>query len=205
MTSFLRASAGLNRSWLCILAVAACLGWVQACTDPQDGAPEAWNSYEHNRDRKLSSDCAERPNFAFEVPSSWKLGEADCDSISFEAENDPAELRVVVLDLPDYPQNVEAALDRMQYRWSREENVAEDSVKRVEHHGSPAISRVHTEPGSPAWSCESHVYALGIPARSWVSHGQRAVVVAAARCTYAHDQYPVIEAILDSFQLVEPY
>ena len=147
MTSFLRASAGLNRSWLCILAVAACLGWVQACTDPQDGAPEAWNSYEQNRDRKLSSDCAERPNFAFEVPSSWKLGEADCDSISFEAENDPAELRVVVLDLPDYPQNVEAALDRMQYRWSREENVAEDSVMRVEHHGSPAISRVHTELG----------------------------------------------------------
>ena len=41
--------------------------------------------------------------FAFEVPSSWKLGESDCDSISLEAENDPAELRVVVLDLPDYP------------------------------------------------------------------------------------------------------
>ena len=179
MTSFLRASAGLNRSWLCILAVAACLGWVQACTDPQDGVPEAWNSYEHNRDRKLSSDCAERPNFAFEVPSSWKLGEADCDSISFEAENDPAELRVVVLDLPDYPQNVEAALDRMQYRWSREENVAEDSVKRVEHHGSPAISRVHTEPGSPAWSCESHVYALATERMrgGWIRKGREAWVM----------------------------
>ena len=205
MTAFVRATAGISRYWLCILAIAAFLGWVPACTGAQDDAPLGWKTYQHNRDRERSAGCAERPNFAFDVPSSWELRESDCDSVAFDARNDPAELQVVVLDLPHYPGSAEAALAQMQNQWSRQVNIAEGSVQQVEHHGLPAVFRVHTEPASPSVSCESYVYALGVPARSWASHGQRAVIVAAARCADAYDQNAVIQAILDSFRLVEPY
>ena len=110
-----------------------------------------------------------------------------------------------MLDLPHYSGNAEAALAQIQNQWSRQVNIAESGVQQVEHHGLPAVLRVHTEPASPSISCESYVYALGVPSRSWASHGQRAVIVAAARCTDAYHQYAVIQAIMDSFRLVEPY
>ncbi len=205
MTAFVRATAGISGDWLCILAVAVFLGWAPACTGAQDDPAEAWKTYEHNRDREPSADCAERPNFTLDVPSNWELRDTDCDSVAFDAGNDPAELQVIVLDLPHYPGNAEAALAQMQSQWSRQVNTAEGGVQQVEHYGLPAVFRVHTEPASPSVSCESYVYALGVPARSWASHGQRAVIVAAAGCTDAYDQYAVIHAILDSFRLVEPH
>ena len=125
--------------------------------------------------------------------------------MAFDARNAAAELQVVVLDLPHYSGNAEAALTQMQNQWSRQVNIAEGGVQPVEHHGLPAVFRVHTEPASPPLSCASYVYAVGVPARSWASHGQRAVIVTAARCTDAYDQNAVIQAILDSFRLVEPY
>ena len=196
---------GVNMGWLGMPAVLICLVFAQSCVNAQDDAPDGWKVYQHNRDRKHSVDCAERPNFAFNVPSSWNIEMSDCDFVSFVDGDRPAELQAVVLDLPDYPEDVEAALDQMQSRWSREENVAEGGVKRVQRQGLPAISRVHTEAGSPQVACESYVDVLGIPAKSWASHGHRVVVVAAARCTDAHDQIAVTTAILDSLVLIEPY
>ena len=114
-----------TRYWLYVLAVAAFLGWAPACTGVLDDAPLAWKTYEHNRDRENSADCAERPNFAFDFPSGWEIRDSDCDSVTFDARNDPAELQVVVLDLPNHSANAEAALDQMQNQWSRQVNIAE--------------------------------------------------------------------------------
>ena len=90
---------GVNKRSLYILAVLICLCSAPSCTDPRQDAPDGWKTYEHNRDRTLSGACSERPNFAFEVPSSWNLEQSTCDFVGFVAANEPAELQAVVLDL----------------------------------------------------------------------------------------------------------
>ena len=147
----------------------------------------------------------ERPNFAFDVPASWNVEESTCDFVGLVAANEPAELQAVVLDLADYPEHVEAALDQMASRWLQEVTASGGSVERVQHHGFAAISRTHVEPASQQDACESYVDVLGVPSKSWATHGQRAVVLAVARCTDAHDQADIATAIMDSFRLVEPY
>ena len=162
-------------------------------------------TYEHNRDRAPSAGCTERPNFAFDVPSNWQVKESTCDFVALVAANEPAELQAVVLELPDYPQDVEAALDEMASRWLQEVTTNGGSVERVQRDGLGAISRTHVEPASQHDACESYVDVLGVPSKSWDTHGQWAVVLAVARCTDAHDQATVTAAIMDSFRLVEPY
>ena len=194
-----------RRAWWGIVAVVVCLASALSCAGDRHDVAEGWKTYEHNRDRAPSTDCMDRPNFAFDVPSNWSVEESTCDFVGLMAANEPAELQAVVLELPDYPQDEEAALDQMASRWLHEVATTGGSVERVQHHGFAAISRTHVEPASQQDACESYVDVLGVPSKSWATHGQRAVVLAVARCTDAHDQAVITTAIMDSFRLVEPY
>ena len=182
-----------------------CLAFALSCAGEQDDVSEEWKTYEHNRDRAQSANCSARPNFAFDVPSSWRLEQSTCEFVAFVAANDPAELQAVVLDLPDYPQDVEAALDQMASRWLHEMATTGGSVERVRNDGNPAVFRTQVEPGVQQDERESRVDVLGVPARSWSTHGQRAVVLAVARCTDAHDQAAIAATIMDSFRMIEPH
>ena len=187
------------------VAILVCLASALSCAGERHDVAEGWKTYEHNRDRAPSAGCTERPNFAFDVPSNWQVKESTCDFVALVAANEPAELQAVVLELPDYPQDVEAALDEMASRWLQEVTTNGGSVERVQRDGLGAISRTHVEPASQHDACESYVDVLGVPSKSWDTHGQWAVVLAVARCTDAHDQATVTAAIMDSFRLVEPY
>ena len=205
MTAGAPTVAVARRAWWGIVAVLVCLAFALSCAGERHDVAEGWKTYEHNRDRAPSADCMERPNFAFDVPASWNVEESTCDFVGFAAANEPAELQAVVLDLADYPEHVEAALDQMASRWLQEVTASGGTVERVQHHGFAAISRTHVEPASQQDACESYVDVLGVPSKSWATHGQRAVVLAVARCTDAHDQADIATAIMDSFRLVEPY
>ena len=205
MTAGAPTVAVARRVWWGIVAVLVCLAFALSCAGERHDVAEGWKTYEHNRDRAPSADCVERPNFAFDVPSRWNVEESTCDFVAFVAANEPAELQAVVLDLPDYPQDVEAALDEMASRWLPEMTTNGGSVDRVQHDGRSAISRTHVEPATQQDACESYVDVLGVPSKSWATHGQRAVVLAVARCTDAHDQAEIATTIMGSFRLVEPY
>ena len=205
MTTGAPAIPGINKGLPYILLVLVYLWLIPSCAKTLQDAPGDRKTYEHNRDRRNSALCAEWPNFAIDVPADWNLQVSDCDFVGLVSGNGSAELQAVITDLPDFPEDVGTALDEMQSRWVRGVSDADGSVKRVQHQGLPAISRSHIEPGSPLDACENYVDVLGVPAKSWPTHGKRAVVVAVARCTDAQDHQATVDAVLGSFQLVEPY
>ena len=205
MTNGAPTVAVAGMAWWGIIAVLFGLASALSCAGERHDVAEGWKTYEHNRDRAPSAGCTERPNFAFDVPSNWQVKESTCDFVGLVAANEPAELQVVVLEFADYPEDVEAALDQMASRWLQEMTATGGSVERVQHRGFAAISRTHVEPALQQDACESYVDVLGVPSKSWATHGQSAVVLAVARCTDAHDQAAIATAIMDSFRLVEPY
>ena len=188
-----------------IVTVLVCLASALSCAGERHHLAEEWKTYEHNRHRGPLADCRERPNFAYDVPSNWQLKESTCDFVGLVATNEPAELQAVVLELADYPEDVEAALDQMASRWLQEMTATGGSVERVQRDGLGAIYRTHVEPAPQQDACESYVDVLGVPLKSWATHGQWAVVLAVARCTDAHDQAEIVTSIMSSFRVVEPY
>ena len=175
-----------------------------ACTGGQSAAPEEWITYQHNRDRQQSADCAVRPNFTFDVPASWKREEADCNTVGFTPRNEDAYVLIMIRDLPLYSADANTALGQIENAWLREMNFVPGSVQGVLQHGWPALSRVRLHPAST--SCERYSYELGMTAQSWNTHGQRAVVAAVTKCIDApYEQSVAIQAILKSFRLIEPY
>ena len=189
-----------------LLFIAAAVAGLAACTGGQSDAPEEWITYQHNRDRQQSADCAERPNFTFDVPASWKRDVADCNTVGFTPRNEDAYILIMTQDLPSYSADAETALGQMEDSWLREMKSAASTfeVKVVEQHGWPALSRVRLYPAST--SCERYSYELGMTAQSWNTHGQRAVVAAVTKCIDApYEQSVAIQAILKSFRLIEPY
>ena len=147
--------AAASKGWWGIVAVLICMAFALSWAGDRGNVAAGWKTYEHNRDRAHSGDCLERPNFAFDVPSSWNLEQSACEFVGFVAANEPAELQAVVLEFADYPQDVAAALDEMASRWLQEVNASGGTVQRLQHGGLPAISRTHVEPGSQQDACES--------------------------------------------------
>ena len=189
-----------------LILIAVAVAAMLACTGGQSDAPEEWITYQHSRDRQQSAGCAERPNFTFDVPASWKREMADCDEVGFSARKEDAGVIVRILDLPSYATDPRTALGQMENEWSRERHSGASTfeVKVIEQHGWPALSRARKVPASTA--CERYSYELSMPARSWRTHGQRAVVAWVIKCTDApYEQSVAIQAVLKSFRLIEPY
>ncbi len=114
-----------------------------SCAKTLQDAPGEWKTHEHNKDRRNSDLCAERPNFEIDVPADWNVQRSDCDFVGFVSGNGSAELQAVVTDLPDFPEDVRAALDEMQSRWVRDVSDADGSVKRVQRQMLPIITSMY--------------------------------------------------------------
>ena len=163
-----------------------------------------------------SSICPDAPSYEFVVPQGWVESEVDCSYIEYFHRSDHAWFSVEVLERSGYSRDPDAAINELIEDYESWEyfdpedgvtstNTITSSV-RTEHNGDSAVLMTLTRTHDSLDYCRETAYFLLVLSKSWVDGDQRLLEVWGAYCDHRAEQYrPDVEAMLDTFRLVEPY
>jgi len=163
-----------------------------------------------------SSICPAPPSYEFVVPQGWVEDEADCGYVEYSHRSERASFIVEVLEKSGYSRDSDTAINELIEDYESWEYFdPEDGVTttytvtssvRTEHNRDSAVLMTLTTTHYPPDYCQETVHVLWVLSRSWEDGNQRLLDVWGSYCDHRAEQYrPDVEAMLDSFRLVEPY
>lgn len=179
--------------------------------------PIPWETYEHNRDRNSTYNCARRPNFAIDTPAVWVRKNVGCGSVSFETRDEKAAVYVDWEYLPNYDKNPAVAIKQIAEDYARETytdflgatwTTTTSNVEHIELQGQPALQQIISRKSNRVVgvsSCNSAGYRLIVLPKSWNTHTQRAVWLEAVYCSGQSHYDDDMKRAVSSFRLIEPY
>ena len=179
---------------------------------PASGAASAASEGKRETD-VYRSICAGLPNYEFSVPPGWVRHETSCVYVEYSHRSQSAWFIVETLERPHYDRDPTAALGELIEDYQSWEYVdPEDGVTstytitgsvRTEHNGSKAVSLTATATHDPPDYCEETVSILLVLPESWADGEQRVLEVWGQYCRRTEQYRPDVEAMMDSFRLVE--
>ena len=179
---------------------------------PAPGAASAASQGEGGTDL-YQSICSGLPSYEFSVPPGWVRHETNCVYVEYSHRTENAWFTVETLEKPHYDRDPDAALGELIEDYKSWEFVdAEDGVTstytitgsvRTEHNGSRAVSLTGTAMHDPPEYCEESLSILLVLPESWEGGEQRLLEVWGQYCRWSEQHRPDVEAMMDSFRLVE--
>jgi len=158
--------------------------------------------------------CSGLPQYEFNVPPGWVRHETNCIYVQYSHRSESAWFTVETVEKPHYDRDPDTAIDELieDYEYWEEfdqedgvtsTNTVTSSV-RTERHGAAAVlltlMRTHDSPDY----CQETVYLLLVLSRSWEEGDQRLLEVWGQYCDGTEQYRPDVEAMMESFRLVEP-
>ena len=190
--------------------VVRCGSVLENCSWP-GAAPEPpeWGAYLH------VNICPAPPSYEFAMPPGWVKHEAGCTYVEYSHRSEYAWFSAEVLEKPYYSRDPDTAISELIEDYGSWEYFdPEDGVTstntvtrgvRTDHNGAKAIlltvTRTHDSPDY----CQESGSILLVLSKSWEDGEQRVLEVWGLYCDWADQYRPDVEAMMDSFRLVEPY